>query len=299
MLKRLIKFTVPLVYLLLLGYPTLASNELKNGIANFNQAQYLDALSELLLAAHADPSSAITHYYLANTLAHLGQEEGAQEEYKLAYLHSSPHSQVARYCTEALLAYEKQHQSQTNHQLVKQMVFQIQEQVNNKKSDISTDTQTLVSSANQLGFIRKQIIEDRVNKDIFFLTGGFHSWRLEPQVQALRQQADLEYQIANLDTERRTTRLNQEGESKLVSIENSASNLENQLLHPSTNGAQLSPLGTNLYIRNYLYNYDQTNMDNTPTPLVAQAKKLALTKGHTKPIPHNFHTAIQSTKVSP
>lgn len=77
------------------------SPELQQGIASYNVADHPKAVSHLNAHLSKNPSDAVAHYYLANSLLKLGQTENAMSEYRKAF-ESSKDPTLRKYCLQAI-----------------------------------------------------------------------------------------------------------------------------------------------------------------------------------------------------
>lgn len=92
------------VLTLVLCRATLAENpNLLQGIEKFNAGAYAEAARLFRKGETAEPSNALLHYYLAESLVKLNQENDAIREYRQAES-LAPNSQIAEYSRTALAA---------------------------------------------------------------------------------------------------------------------------------------------------------------------------------------------------
>lgn len=78
-----------------------ASTELQQGIASYNASDHPKAVSLFHTHLAKNQNDAVAHYYLANSLLKLGQQEKAMSEYRKAY-ESSKDPTMRQYCVQAL-----------------------------------------------------------------------------------------------------------------------------------------------------------------------------------------------------
>lgn len=83
------------------GLSAAQSTDLQQGIASYNASDHLKAVSYFHSHLAKNQSDATAHYYLANSLLKLGQQEKALSEYRRAFDLSSD-ATMKRYCTLAI-----------------------------------------------------------------------------------------------------------------------------------------------------------------------------------------------------
>lgn len=83
------------------AFAATASTELQQGIASYNASDHSKAVSLLHMHLAKNQNDAVAHYYLANSLLKLGQQEKAMVEYRKAY-EASKDPTLRQYCVQAL-----------------------------------------------------------------------------------------------------------------------------------------------------------------------------------------------------
>lgn len=83
------------VSFLAFGSPARASEDMKQGVAEYNAGDYKSAAGHLGAALPTDFNNAVLHYYLANTYVHLNIRDGAVREFRIAYA-LEPDKEVGR-----------------------------------------------------------------------------------------------------------------------------------------------------------------------------------------------------------
>ncbi|MBS1956255.1 MAG: hypothetical protein JST89_18865 [Cyanobacteria bacterium SZAS-4] len=83
------------------AFAATASTELQQGIASYNASDHPRAVSLLHMHLSKNQNDAVAHYYLANSLLKLGQQDKANVEYRKAY-ELSKDPTLRQYCVQAL-----------------------------------------------------------------------------------------------------------------------------------------------------------------------------------------------------
>ncbi len=83
------------------AFAATASSELQQGVASYNASDHARAVSFLHAHLAKNQNDAVAHYYLANSLLKLGQQEKAMEEYRKAY-ELSKDKTLRQYCVQAI-----------------------------------------------------------------------------------------------------------------------------------------------------------------------------------------------------
>ena len=106
-------YVIPSALVLILGQETgsgaqasaqsLASDQ---GLRFYSAGKYGKSFACFTEAVVRDPNDALSRYYLANSLVHLGRHREAMREYEISY-RLAPDGPVAEYCRSALAAYGK------------------------------------------------------------------------------------------------------------------------------------------------------------------------------------------------
>lgn len=263
-----------------------AGSALNEAIGFYNAGQYVRALAALDSAIARDKAGALAHYYRANTLLYLSQTDDAMEEYKLAYGLAPAHSQMARYCMDALRSYDQKQTDEdrqaVNRQLVRQMVTQIQLELARHKQRLQSGAQAEASHHSKLADTEQERISEQAAREMEYLANNpipvacgarlIMVPRFE-EMFAVKQKADNDCRLARQQADRRAKEAMDAATGSALELEKSATNLESQFLKPAGKGVRLSVLGTNLYVRNYVTGSDPGDED-LPVPLVAKAKRL-------------------------
>ncbi len=195
---------------------------LKKGIEAYNAGDYNKAAGHLGAAQSAEFSNPILHYYLANTLIHLNDRDGAIREYRIAYA-LEPDGDVARECRLALSAYGA-------------------DLFNTRKSKRSN--MDPMTAFGRITFSSDPVIQQAVvamHKQVDQLTSNYSNGGQNTNM--LRRA----YRWQN-------RQLIQDNARSASAAAESANNLEKLLNNngPHSN-IKLDPSGTNLYIRKYAY----------------------------------------------
>ncbi len=242
-----------LVSTILLAPSALAeSKEMTEGVIDFKNGDYKSAENNFGLARQAEFSNPKFHYYLANTYIHVNKKELAIQEFRIAFA-LAPEQEVGKLSKQALgylgvdseaavkpaktetkapavplTAKDKALESARN--TFKAQVEQAKNGVRSQRERDALETARIQSEA--LAKTQKEL-EDRIAKG----KGNKDSLKMLEQMKR-----ELENQRISLER----------GNSHAQEIQKSADNLQTLLDEKKTIGSpKLSPVGTNLYIRNY------------------------------------------------
>ena len=213
---------------------------LRKGIEAYTAGDYNKAAGELGAAESAEFNNPVLHYYLANTLAHLNERNGAIREYRIAYA-LEPDGDVGRQCRLALSVYGAD-------------LFADKTSKRNNKDPLAAFGKITFSSdpviQQAIGAMHKQV--DQLTSTYIYnnmqpasLSGG-------RSMSVLRKAYGWQNRQLAEDNAKSAT----------AALE-SANNLEKLLNNNSSrNPVKLDPSGTNLYIRKYSYP-DSSNQPQT------------------------------------
>lgn len=216
-------------------------SSLQKGIEAYGAGDYVKAAGHLGAAQSAEFSNPVLHYYLANTLVHLNDREGAIREYRIAYA-LEPDGDIAKECRLALWVY-------------------------NADSYGPRSSRGGTSSSVPFGkitFSSDPVIQQAVltmHKQVDQLTSLY---LMPPANYGSGQRASVLRRMYS----RPNMQQMQDNARSASAVAESASNLERQLNNKSSGSAvKLDPYGTNLYIRKYVY--PEPANQNQPTQTVS------------------------------
>ncbi len=228
------------------------SKEMTEGVIDFKNGDYKSAENNFGLARQAEFSNPKFHYYLANTYIHVNKKDLAIQEFRIAFA-LAPDQEVGKLSKQALgylgvdsEAAVKPPKTETKAPVVpltpkdkaiesarntfKAQVEQAKNGVRSQREREALEMARIQSEA--LAKTQKEL-EDRIAKG----KGNKESLKMLEQMKK-----ELENQRTSLER----------GNSHAQEIQKSADNLQTLLDEKKTIGSpKLSPVGTNLYIRNY------------------------------------------------
>jgi tetratricopeptide (TPR) repeat protein len=245
-----------------------ATREFQEGIASYQSGNYTQAAAYFKLACAKEPASPDAHYYYANTLAYLRDGRNAIIEYQNC-LRSHPSGVEAEYARAALEAYNAQIPiSQTYSPQMEarslpgalEQTFQQAERLANRVAfaDGTSIDNMQDSGSTYAADISQAGIQTVSDMESAYVTGPAGSCDRQPVYSAAEIEEARQYYAnyaASVQQATATgTRLAQQNlADKERKLQNTIANLQDQLATPmpSNGGVRLSPVGTNLYIRNY------------------------------------------------
>jgi tetratricopeptide (TPR) repeat protein len=286
--------------------PVSAQNPyMEQALAAYNSGDFNTTLHYLNTAANSEFNNPLFHYYLADTLVHLGRHEEALKEYRIAYT-LNPSSSVANYCKLALSRYGTGTEPQIWHekgeaknsgpdaQLV-QSVSVIHKQTEDSKNIMiqgahDRSTNALRSTDENIKTSQRQtqqMINDLQAQSLSLDPGSARRAAASINAQSEEQQKGLTNLKRN--TDRIASESMKDAVQRSLYVEQSATNLEQMMVAPHKAGdVVLDKNGTNLYVRNY-----SSSISSTATPkeasqpqdnYVSLVNKPGLLKHVSKPI---------------
>mgnify|MGYP000190098005 CR=1 FL=1 len=245
-----------------LAPPALAeSKEMTEGVFDFKNGDYKSAENNFGLARQAEFSNPKFHYYLANTYIHVNKKDLAIQEFRIAFA-LAPEQEVGKLSKQALgyLGVESEARLKTNKPPVivpltakekamedarNSLKNQVEQAKNGVRSQRERDALEMARIQSDALAKTQKELEERIAKG----KGSKESLKLLEQMKR-----DLETHRSSLER----------GNSHAQEIQKSADNLQTLLDEKKTIGSpKLSPVGTNLYIRNYFD--DGKGAKNPPT----------------------------------
>jgi len=267
------------------------SSNIANGVAAYNKGWYSTALHYLTLAESQYPNNALIHYYRANTLVHLTKTPEAMQEYDRA-AELDPRGTTGNYARQALQVANNDTVSSTA--VTQQALLK---QANSLSTHFSQRAQTVAASRLEQGqnrynqIMQRQKIEvERMNRTGYNSGGGIDQdgnpvtgWMpayspdyIAAYAERKAAQAANTLSMAQRDAAAMSSRAAQRSQN----INESAASLAQQLANPQPSaGVQLSPVGTNLYVRNYILTPGSDNISNQGIPEPVPIKGLGATAG--------------------
>lgn len=235
----------------LLSAPAFATSpEMKDGVAEFNAGNYKQAESLLGIAQSAEFSNPVFHYFLANTYVKLNKKDLAIQEFRIAFA-LAPEKEVGKLSrqalgymgveeetkkvapTKALTALPPPPKDMMLEHAKNSLKMQAEAAKDSTRSRAEREALELAKLQNEALAKAQKELEENIAK-------GKGNREALKRLQQMRQHFDT--QRASLD----------KGDARAQELQKSADNLQNLLedkRHISS--PRLSPVGTNLYVRNY------------------------------------------------
>lgn len=249
-------------------------------IGLIDKGKYEDALKLLLSHLDHNPGDLNAQYYIGNCFAKLGAKEKAAEHYGLC-VKNAKDANLAATASAALAALNlsekpdkkeasKPAQSQppkpesihgkSEEELARhaQAESDVARQLQERLSGLEKEKEEKLSSLRKRFDSERASIERRLQEDIAAVPQFYYSRRgyqrtvpgYYDTVSQLRTEANLRLDRLRNDESRQTDNLNDDFNKRKESLADTSATFWNQL-HAKKGNVQLSPQGTNLYIRNY------------------------------------------------
>jgi hypothetical protein len=287
-LHKTIGFVFAYAFILLPVYAA-TSDDIANGVAAYNKGWYSTALHYLTLAESQYPNNALIHYYLANTLVHLTKMTEAMTEYYQT-VELDPNGATGNYARQALQAAGSQSASSLAASPAQYSQPRYQ-QYGSFNSGLNSSQRALLAVGDDLShylvqhgltlqtssleegqkrykqFLKEEQVEvERMNNAGFYDANGIWTRAYTPSdIAAYKQgqEAKAKHALSTAVSDARA--IASLASQRANAIRSSASALANELVDPQAGGKiLLSPVGTNLYVRNYLLLTPDSNHDNVP-----------------------------------
>ncbi|MBZ0186313.1 MAG: tetratricopeptide repeat protein [Candidatus Obscuribacterales bacterium] len=280
------------------------TTEMEQGLHHLKVKDFRAAAGHFRHAALLKPDDPLASYYLANCLVHLKRHPEAIIEYRRSYK-IDPFSEVSDYCRQALLSYSEvlpaltgpksqfinQPVKEASRQHVDQAVSNIRRQAASEKFRSHQYAESLAENAIKAGDFRARKIQEEAELEIQdILTNGTKHydrndrlrWRgarfetlshadqelVKEQIEAIQRRAAEKIKEERLKAQELSGNYKTWAEGRKESLDSVADNLETQFVKGKVRnkGVALDPVGTGLYVRNYL-----VSDKNTPPPRVRSA----------------------------
>ncbi|MBK7748221.1 MAG: hypothetical protein IPP57_24740 [Candidatus Obscuribacter sp.] len=264
------------------------SPALKQGMEEYNQGEYKAAEGHLGQALASDFDNAVLHYYLANTYVHLNKKQDAIKEFRIAYA-LEPNKEVGKLSKVALgyLGVEegesekKEKEKEIPKTPPKPSNPHLDRAVSTLNDEVKRERERSLRTAGELASdakSRSSTILGNKKQDIldglkYYRRGTQHQLPIPPEVlqqlDGLRGIYDQQSQ-GHIDSANRRS----------AELQKTADNLQSLMSDKNAKaGAKLSPVGTNLYIRNY----QDESRAKTPASQTTSAGNSATPQASIKP----------------
>jgi hypothetical protein len=242
---------------------------LDQAIKDYYAGDYQNAAGHLGEAEAAEFNNPKLHYFLANSYIHLNQKDAAIREYRIAYA-LEPEGEVGSLSKQALaLCGVDQGQGQASKlkdkprgpaerhllddPLLKGAFARLQQNSENIKQTANSTAQAQASGLGKLADIQDQMLRRSTQETIDDLINsrGRHS-NTGPLIDQTRSDSTARGQSMQRDFDNQRNLVINNGRRRVSAIDETANNLQQLMSEPAKPGhVKLSPLGTNIYVRNY------------------------------------------------
>lgn len=277
------------------------SPALKQGMEEYNQGEYKAAEGHLGQALASDFDNAVLHYYLANTYVHLNKKQDAIKEFRIAYA-LEPTKEVGKLSKVALgyLGVEegesekKEKEKEIPKTPPKPSNPHLDRAVSTLNDEVKRERERSLRTAGELASDasrRSSTILGNKKQDIldglkYYRRGTQHQLPIPPEV---LQQLDGLRGIYDQQSQGHIESANR----RSAELQKTADNLQSLMSDKNAKaGAKLSPVGTNLYIRNY---QDQSNA-KTPASQTAPSGNTSTPQAGAKPSTSGATSTAGSSK---
>jgi tetratricopeptide (TPR) repeat protein len=264
--QRVVKCGLLLLALVYTALPVRCADEVKPlnlGISAYNQGNYSEALSQLGQALPTDFNNPNLHYYLGNTYLRLHQKDSAIREFRIAYA-LEPEKEVGQLSKKALDFLEmpgKMQQAKNGNGKeggVKPQLSKEDQTREKALKDLEEQTarakiqsQALGNGMAESAVKRGNDYLDRYKQDLLKSLEHYRRGQTIKPPLSDEQVRELD-KLSKLYGNKHQSYY-QQSQGGADEIQKTGDNLKNLLLEKnSKSGTRLSPVGTNLYVRNYI-----------------------------------------------
>jgi hypothetical protein len=238
---------------------------LEQAIKDYYAGDYQTAAGHLGEAESAEFNNAKLHYFLANSFVHLKQKDAAIREYRIAYA-LEPTGEVGELSKQALVLCGVETastgkgalsnanglgKSVIDDPLLKAAFARLQQSSDGIKQAASQDAQARASGLSKLSDVQEQMLRRNL-QDMIDDIEHSHNRSRASSIEEARDEAQARFQSMQRSYESQKNGFVNAGRRRVSAIDETASNLQLLMNEPAKPGhMKLSPLGTNLYVRNY------------------------------------------------
>jgi len=238
---------------------------LEQAIKDYYAGDYQTAVGHLGEAEAAEFNNAKLHYFLANSYVHLKQKDAAIREYRIAYA-LEPTGEVGDLSKQALVLCGvetanagKGAPSNTtasgkrlmDDPLLKAAFARLQQTSDGIKQAASQDAQARASGVSKLSDVQEQMLRKNMQDIIDDIEHG-RSRSKASSIDEVKDEAQARSQSMQRAYDSQKNGFVNAGRRRVSAIDETASNLQLLMNEPAKPGhMKLSPVGTNLYVRNY------------------------------------------------
>ena len=263
-----------LCFLALIFLPLSAFSEnpfLLEGINDYDKGDYTAAIGHFGEAASSDFNEPILHYYMANTYVHLNQSDSAIREFRIAYA-LAPQGEIARLCKLGLANFGMDSTGALVNASAKgglpnkiptgldpkieQALALFRRKIEEARLSSVQQSQGQVDAVSRRSELEIQMIQRQTQQQIDDLKNTMPYSRSptlrQSMEQQLRDDATSRIDALNKHYSLQRSLTSGAGTKSTARIDESANNLEQLMIaKPHVGVPKLSPMGTNLYVRNY------------------------------------------------
>jgi tetratricopeptide (TPR) repeat protein len=287
--------------LILILFPLSAHSEspfLLQGIKDYDSGDYNSAIGHFGQAVSSDFDEPVLHYYMANTFVHLNQPESAIREFRIAYA-EAPQGDMAKLCKLGLAYYGMDTTGSINKSVVpaklpdknaprldptiEQALSVFRRKIEEAKISSSRQYQNQADAVSRQADWESQMIDRQTQQQIDDLKNN-PVYARSAQMRQMMEQQLRDDAARRIDTLKKHYDLQRSmsvdtGAKSTSKIVESANNLE-QLMgeKPHAGTPRLSPMGTNLYVRNY-----ESTQDTAEKAAAKSSTKTTTTPQQIKP----------------
>ncbi|PWT94648.1 MAG: hypothetical protein C5B53_12680 [Candidatus Melainabacteria bacterium] len=258
----------------------------EQAIKQYDAGDYYGALAKFRASLVNSPNDAQIHYYLANCLIKLDQQEEAALEYRTA-LKLTKDATLASYCKQGIngctSALTESREAQAVAGAIKHINSQADLQKSISESYVNSNTQskqrqteTLVRS---LEAEKDQQINSMETATYIDKHGFSQPLYSSQEIAAARQSFDQKIESAKASANREAALFRENALKASNNFDEMVTTLENSLKNgTNAKGQRLLPVGTNLYVRNYALLDPQPHSKPSDQELTATQEMLILSK---------------------
>ncbi len=259
------------------------AGEYEDAVGLYKSGRISEATSILQSVISKNPADLKARYYLANAYASLGQRNKAIEQYNYC-ANAAPGTKMEEYCLRAMgmqnlksnsLPSLQQPMKELQRDTESKVDMQARQYIANLESQRKTEQRALSLKINaQIDTINKQMALDVENVPRYIYMGNKVYSNRDYQTDVKKIKLDAERRISDLTSGENSEmqKLNERFDKRLEEFSESHDGIRTAL-KSSKGNMQLTPHGTDMYVRNYM-NFGQEKVWEPPPSL--QARPLTL-----------------------
>ncbi|CAN5561145.1 hypothetical protein BH10CYA1_BH10CYA1_26130 [soil metagenome] len=249
------------------AFAATTSSELQQGIASYNASDHSRAVSFFHAHLAKNQNDAVAHYYLANSLLKLGQQEKAMDEYRRAYdLSKDP--TLRQYCVQAIqkatvaqktdsaphtLSKEDADVAKSLERIKRQSELAKDNKIHNGDADAKDKLNRGTHDVRELEYEREVKIRNLLQPDAISITGNpiylDHTADIEAVKRDYANRIKEAQILAKEESSMKKAEVAKDASKMLLDVDNLRSQLTDSRHLPGTPALQAT--GTNYYNRQY------------------------------------------------